>query len=142
MNERRLLERVGQLNERSARSRMPRYGALTESIVAHLSRILNTREGSVPIDPQFGVPDFTHMHISGGSADAYELVQKIQHVISRYEPRLKHARVTFVQDCTDVLSLQFMIEGAVDTGEREVPVRLMSQLNSEGKISLNQSGSR
>ena len=47
----------------NSRTHVTQAEALTQSIVAHLQRILNTRQGSVPIDTEFGVPDFTFSDI-------------------------------------------------------------------------------
>jgi type VI secretion system protein len=54
------------------RLRATRVDALIESILAHLVRILNTRQGSVPIDPAFGVPDFTNLGVGGGVGEWME----------------------------------------------------------------------
>jgi type VI secretion system protein len=59
MGEERLLERIRSWkNEPQRRSRgEPRRQI--DSIVAHLQRILNTRQGNVPIADGYGVPDLT-----------------------------------------------------------------------------------
>ncbi len=64
MAEERLLERIRTWkNEPNRRSRgEPRRQI--DSIVAHLRRILNTRQGNVPIADAYGVPDLTDFMLS------------------------------------------------------------------------------
>jgi type VI secretion system protein len=62
MRERRLLERIANWSEADAeRTSQTQVDILVRSVNDHLSRLLNTRQGSVPIDPHFGVPDFTNL---------------------------------------------------------------------------------
>src|SRR3546814_20498612 len=61
MNERRLLERIANLDANDGGGQTSRAEVLVTSILDHLHRILNTRQGSVPVDQDFGVPDFTNL---------------------------------------------------------------------------------
>lgn len=89
MKEKRLLERIGALQVGSERSHLTQAEVLLDSLMAHLSRILNTRQGSVPIDPDFGVPDFTNLAGSFATGETAQIIEHMTRMVARYEPRLK-----------------------------------------------------
>lgn len=136
MRENRLLERIASLGADAERSRITRAEILVESILEHLRRILNTRQGSVPIDPLFGVPDFTNLAGSFRSGTTTQMIEDMSRMIQRYEPRLRQPQVSFTEVQDEVLSLSFAISGLISVDDREIPVRLASQVASNGKISL------
>lgn len=136
MKERRLLERVAGLGTDSQRSHITRAEILVDSILNHLRRILNTRQGSVPIDPSFGVPDFTNFAGSLSGGTTLQMIEDMSRMIQRYEPRLRKPQVTFSESQDDMLSLSFSIAGWIAVDDREIPVRLTSHVASNGQISL------
>ncbi|NGR07752.1 type VI secretion system baseplate subunit TssE [bacterium SGD-2] len=136
MNECRLLERLSALGTDTAQAQVSRAEMLINSILNHLQRILNTRQGSVPIDPEFGVPDFTNLAGSFSSGTTEQIMQDMSRMIQQYEPRLRQPRITFSSNQDEVLSLAFSISGTVSIDDRDIPVRLTSQVASNGKVSL------
>lgn len=87
--ERRLLERIANREAGGEHDRPPPADVLAHSIIDHLRRILNTRQGHVPIDPAFGVPDFTNLAGGFAQGSAREIEAQIERVITCYEPRRK-----------------------------------------------------
>src|SRR5690606_24432426 len=136
MNECRLLERLSALGTDTAQAQVSRAEMLINSILNHLQRILNTRQGSVPIDPEFGVPDFTNLAGSFSSGTTEQIMQDMSRMIQQYEPRRRQPRITFSSNQEEVLSLAFSISGTVSIDDRDIPVRLTSQVASNGKVSL------
>jgi len=136
MREHRLLERIASLGADAERSHITRSEILVDSILEHLRRILNTRQGSVPIDPQFGVPDFTNLAGSFSSGTTGQMIEDMTRMIQRYEPRLRHPQISFTAVQDEVLTLAFAINGFIAVDNREIPVRLSSQVASNGKVSL------
>ncbi len=108
----------------------------TQSIMAHLRKLLNTNKGSVQIDPEYGMPDM--MAFSGAGIDeAMEKIQKaIQDVIQKYEKRLSNVKIKIEPDKKDVLTIQFHLE-AVLARHSNVPVLLHSFVKPGGKISIS-----
>src|SRR5690606_18596530 len=106
------------------------------SIREHLQRILNTRRGSVPLDPEFGVPDFTNLAGSFSSGSTREIIDSITRMIERYEPRLKAPKVQVSEQGSEVLSLSFSLEGLVQVDDHELPIRLATSISSSGRVSL------
>src|SRR3546814_13704852 len=94
MRELRLLERVAGLGSGGQRSHITRAEILVDSILNHLRRILNTRQGSVPIDPSFGVPNFTNLAGSFATGPTGQMIEDMNRMIQRYEPRLQIGRAS------------------------------------------------
>lgn len=107
-----------------------------QSVMAHLARLLNTRRGSVQLDPLFGVPDFTNLAGGTGVGSARDIQEEIERMVSKYEPRIKSPRVTLDPDHSDMQALKFMLNGTIDADDREIPLSLSTTVGASGKISL------
>ena len=137
MKEKRLLERIGALQLGSERSHLTQAQVLLDSLMAHLSRILNTRQGSVPIDPEFGVPDFTNLAGSFATGETTQIIEHMTRMVARYEPRLKAPCITLAEHGREVLSLRFMLDGLVAINNRDIPIHLSTLVSSDGRVSLS-----
>lgn len=109
---------------------------LIDSVITHLRCILNTRQGSVPLDPLFGVPDLTNLAggLSAGSVRDIEL--SIRQVITRYEPRLRAPQVVLRADPGDPMSLRFDVDGRLEVDGQEIPLQLSTIVGGNGKVSV------
>lgn len=138
MKERRLLERIAYWGEDGGqqRSHQTQVDILMQSVMAHLARLLNTRRGSVQLDPLFGVPDFTNLAGGTGVGSTREIQEEIERMVSKYEPRIKSARVTLDHDHSDMQALRFLLNGMIDVDDREIPLSLSTTVGASGKISL------
>jgi type VI secretion system protein len=136
MRERRLLERISGWEQGFIRSNQTSTEALVFSVMSHLSRILNTRQGSVQLDSHFGVPDFTNMAggLQGGSTADIEA--EIRRMVSRYEPRILAPRISLQADSSDVMAIRFSLEGTLAVDNREIPLRLSTTVNSDGRVTV------
>lgn len=137
MQEERLLERIARWGSGDGDRETASGDLLLDSVVRHLQRILNTRQGSVPIDPEFGVPDFTNLAGSYDTAFGGQIEQDIRRLIERYEPRLRSPQLRMREERLDALSLSFELTGSVVMGERVVPVRLATSVGSQGRIRID-----
>lgn len=136
MKEKRLIERIIGLQAEVGRSRLTQAETLTRSIIDHLQRILNTRQGSVPIDPEFGVPDFTNLAGTFATGETSQIIESMTRMIARYEPRLKAPRIRVAEGTREVLSLSFSLEGLVAIDDRDIPIHLSTRVSSDGRVSL------
>lgn len=135
MAEDRLLERIrsreaagGGRSERED----PRRAA--DSVLSHLRCILNTRQGNVPIAPDYGLPDTSEFLLS--SADSLrDLERAIRNTIQKYEPRLKGVRVAFVPSEEDALALRFQITGRLEADPRR-QVTFETVLDTDGRMDV------
>jgi type VI secretion system protein len=119
MREERLLERIRSLEETSERRGRFDDRLRISSVLSHLQRILNTRQGNVPIADDYGVPDFLDF-LQEFPDSVRDIERSLRTVIDKYEPRLSDARVTFVPQEDDVLVLRFQIAARLSTEERQV----------------------
>jgi type VI secretion system protein len=142
VSEFRLLERVARWESGTERHAAAGASLLIDSVIAHLRCILNTRQGSVPLDPHFGVPDFTNLAggLSAGSTRDIEVA--IRQVILRYEPRLAAPEVTLRADPLEPMSLRFDVDGRLDVDGQEIPLQLSTIVGSNGKVSVPDHSSR
>jgi type VI secretion system protein len=137
MFQERLLERISRIErDPSGREALP-VAWEVRSITRHLQRLLNTRQGGVPIAEDFGIPDFTNIPGETLTETAQELVKVIRQVINRYEPRLTHVQITFVPIKDEILALRFKIDARLARDER-VPVSLETRVMAEGKVEIQE----
>ena len=132
----RLLERIGRLEQPDTASVPTPSTRQVNSIISHLARLLNTRQGSVTIAPDFGVPDMTN--IPGDNIqEARQRIEKvIQEVVQKYEPRLKNVKMVMQHEDSENFSLKFRLEANLAEQE-EVPVIFETVVSTEGKISIS-----
>ncbi|MAF04630.1 MULTISPECIES: type VI secretion system baseplate subunit TssE [unclassified Herbaspirillum] len=137
MRERRLLERIANWSEADAeRTSQTQVDILVRSVNDHLSRLLNTRQGSVPIDPYFGVPDFTNLAGGTGRGSVTDMEEEIRRMVLKYEPRVKSPRVLLNAETTDVLSIRFSLQGTLEVDNREIPLQISTTVGSNGKVRI------
>lgn len=136
MKERRLLERIAAWEDGEARTSKTQVDILIMSVTNHLRRLLNARQGSVQLDPKFGVPDFTN--IAGGltAGSVAEIEEEIRRMVSKYEPRIKSPRVTISRESTDLLSISFSLQGTLEVDDREIPLQLATRVGANGKVNI------
>lgn len=134
MKERRLLERIAAWEDGEQRTNQTQVDVLIRSVTDHLRRLLNTRQGSVQLDPLFGVPDFTN--IAGGftAGSTRDIEEEIRRMVIKYEPRIKSPRVVISRELTDILSIRFTLEGRLEVDDREIPLQLSTTVGASGKV--------
>lgn len=134
MREERLLERIRSREGEGGRSEREDPRKAADSVLAHLRRILTTRQGNVPIADDYGVPDTSEFLISGGES-LRDLERAIRHAVQKYEPRLKGVRVGFVPSEDDALTLRFQITGRLESDPKR-QVTFETVLDTDGKIDV------
>lgn len=135
MSEERLLERIRNL-ERNPQERAPHsLSREVDSIINHLQRLLNTRQGSTVIAEDYGIPDITNFPGSDFSETAREMEQVLKDVVQRFEPRLARVQASFSPQRDDLLTLRFKIE-AVLARDKSTPVAFETVVNAEGRVNV------
>ena len=135
MGETRLLQRLKTAAADPQRRARRDPNRVVESVLEHLQRLLNTRQGNVPLGLDYGVPDFTDIVLSYPDG-VQDFEKSIRQTILKYEPRLKGVRVRFVQDRDDLLSVRFQITGRLAVDDLKDPVSFESTVNSGGLIEI------
>jgi type VI secretion system protein len=134
MREARLLERIRTWERDPARREREDPRRVIESVLLHLHRILNTKQGNVPIAEDYGVPDFTDLLYSYPES-VRDIERTIRSAIQKYEPRLKAVKVTFIPQDADLLSLRFQIAARLSS-ESKTQVFFETVVDSDGKIEI------
>ena len=135
MHQERLLERIRTAEREPLRRGGDNQRRCIDSVLAHLQRILNTRQGNVPIAGDYGVPDFLNF-LQTYPESVHEIEYNIKNAIDKYEPRLSGASVTYVQDEDDALTLRFQIIASL-TLEGGRTIFFETVVDSDGRISIH-----
>jgi len=136
VKERRLLERIAHWEEGEQRTHHTQVDILVRSVMDHLRRLLNTRQGSVPLDPAFGVPDFTNLAGGLAAGSMRDIEEEIQRMVLKYEPRLKSPKVTLNRESADILSIRFDLGGLLEVDNRDIPLQLSTTVGANGRIKV------
>ena len=136
MRDERLLERMRNIELNPDRREGRDTGRRINSILNHLQRVLNTKQGSTPIADDYGIPDFTNMPGAFSTGATHDMERMIKQVIEKYEPRLAKVRATFKAQEDDVLSLRFEIDARL--ADEEIPVTFETVVVSGGKINIKE----
>jgi len=134
MREERLLERIQTWEEEPAKRGKEDPGRITHSVVRHLQRILNTRQGNALIADDYGIPDFMDF-LQAYPDSVRDIERAIKVTIQKYERRLQGVRVSFVPHDDDFLSLRFSIRAKL-TSESKIEVNFETVIDHEGKITV------
>lgn len=102
-----------------------------QSVLAHLSLLLNTRRGSSPADEGFGMADLTDV-LRDFPAGIATLQRMIAEAIQRYEPRLKNVSVRPLGPSTAQLCVSFEVRAQL----RGTRVQLQTKLSPNGLVSV------
>jgi type VI secretion system protein len=134
MREERLLERIQTWEKEPTRRGKEDPRRIVDSVLRHLQRILNTKQGNVPIAEDYGVPDFTDF-LNSFPDSLREIEKTIRLAIQKYEPRLTAVKVSFIPQEEDLLSLRFQIIARLST-ESKTQVFIETIVDSDGKIGI------
>lgn len=127
-SDRGLFERLRDPNVGGQRTVQQRADHVYASVLHHLSRLLNTREGESPCVPGYGLPALSDVDLSARGDD---LRRSIEHAIAEFEPRLEAVRVKFLPpDPSDLLKLRFEVSGRISTDDERLNVRFSTIADS------------
>lgn len=135
----RLLERLSALEDPRQRSGLNDEQQLRDSIVHYLESLLNTRAGSVPIDPGYGMPDMSNIAGSFAAGTSESLAQAIAHQVSTYEPRLRDISVMVEREQRDVITLRFALHARLRSRREEAQAphfAVTLRINSVGRVTV------
>ncbi len=139
MERTRLLERIRSMartpEERNAR-RETDMEALQESILGHLGRLLNTRQGSSIIAQDYGMPDLTYLCSTDNAGNIAKIESILTSVIQRYEPRLSNVQVRFCRDRNEPFTLCFTLTATLSDTLNADTMYFQTVLTPNGRISV------
>lgn len=109
---------------------------LVESVKNDLELLLNTRRGTVLIDPEMGLPDLTHLTNGYSQPDVDDLQMDVMQQIKRYEPRLSSVDVKFVGDQSAQIQLAFSVTASLKQERQSIPFSVRLLMNENGSTSV------
>jgi type VI secretion system protein len=113
-------------------SAVPKEFRRAKSISDHLWRMFNTRQGSVPHLPDYGLPDISEIYRKLPSS-LKELEQTILNLCSKYEPRLDRVRIRPLATGPMEFKLSFELSAAMKGGER---ISFQTSFSSTGETNV------
>ncbi len=121
---------------------MERYGepekqSYAEIIRQDLEKIYNTRKGTVLIDEDFGLPDFSAMMNGYSTPDINSVVQQLYFQARNYEPRLSAVQVKFIEQQRHPGKLAFQINAVMDQDEQKTSISINALLCDDGSVDLS-----
>jgi len=139
MREFRLLERISVREGDSRRPGASEQELALESVVAHLKRLFNTRQGSVAMDPEYGMHDYSSMATRFSTANVVTLADiegGFRTAIGKYEPRLRLPKVKILEKGEYEVTLFLEIEAQIKTSQEWAPVFIKVRMTPEGRIEV------
>lgn len=107
---------------------------LADSVLRHLERLFNVRQGSVATRPDYGLPDINSLVHRFPDA-GIEFRKAIKRAIDDFEPRLRNATVTGDDDDRgDMLLLRFKITAQLVARGMKKPVNFTTQIDDDGRL--------
>jgi type VI secretion system protein len=107
-----------------------------DPVRTHLTLLLNTRRGSVPSQPDYGLPDVSGFY-SEYPASLSDLRAIMEEMIAKYEPRLCSPRVRIIETDRKEFRVSFLITGEIeeeDGGTAVVQYRTTISSNGRAEI--------
>ena len=136
--DRTLLERLAKPDPVGQRTISEDNRRIVDSIMRHLQKLLNTRQGQALIQPEYGLPDITDC-VEGASEALDRVRRAIKISIEMFEPRLQRVKITHLPIGND-LNLHFGISGQIITEKERIPVSFNTTVTPSGNalISVDQ----
>lgn len=104
-----------------------------DSVLMHLQKMFNVRQGSCPTNPEYGLPDFNDLDMAMGFTSAVqEIAKAIKNHIENFEPGLSRVRVRHILDPDDPLGMRFEIIGKLNINGRSERIRFETQKTDKG----------
>jgi type VI secretion system protein len=108
-----------------------------DPVRTHLALLLNTRQGSVPNLPDYGLPDVSSFY-SDYPSSLGELRALVERLIKKYEPRLLNVRVRLIDKDLKEFRASFLITGDVEEEEEMTRVQYRTTISSSGFAAVGQ----
>jgi type VI secretion system protein len=134
LHERSILERLADPRQDAPRTTRRDNARLVASILEHLGKMFNTRQGNAPVAPDYGIPPMADM-VHSFPTSIRIMEQAIRTTIEKYEPRLTGVRVRYSGSEDDVFNLHFEVTAVLsqpDSGK--APVSFNTNVGSNGKV--------
>ncbi len=137
MSELRFFERLRALEAEPKKRGRQCSDAVMDSIVRHLAHILNTRKGTVLLDPEFGLQDYTNFGSSFSEDTVGAVRRSIERLVRRYEPRIQELCIQPRPVPPEELELAFDISGVVSLDGGRSPLHMKTNIRCSGEVHVS-----
>ena len=137
ISERTLFERLDEPDPPGGRRLGLDLGRLKRSVLVHLRKMLNSRHGHAPAQPDYGIPDLNEFMFAYPDSIA-PMRQAIERSIEKYEPRLRGVKATWVPDPDNPLNIRFDITARLVAEEESFPVTFSTQVGSASGLDVEE----
>ncbi|GAB6097176.1 hypothetical protein JCM14469_34300 [Desulfatiferula olefinivorans] len=132
MREKRLFERLRTGSIGPGKHDAERTGDRIASVIDHLKKLLNARQGTTLMDPGFGMPDITDLRATFPDS-VRDIERTLSLTIEQYEPRLARVEVRFIEQ-DERMTLYFHIRALLRSDGTSRPIHLESALSPSGRM--------
>ena len=107
-----------------------------ESMRDDLEKLFNTRRGTVLIDPNFGLPDFTHLMNGYSAPDVEEIQRDVLQQVRDYDSRLMKLNIVTKDTKIADNSLGFGLTAVFDHKNQEQTLIATISIKDNGSIGV------
>ncbi len=108
-----------------------------ESLRDDLEKLFNTRRGTVLVDDEYGLPDFTHLMNGYAAPDVDELQRSLLQQVRQYEARLSSVSLNYEEQGKMKMSLRFLLSAMFRHKNQESNLAATVQFNDNGSVSVS-----
>ena len=109
---------------------------MMESLRDDLEKLLNTRRGTVLVDDEYGLPDFTHLMNGYAAPDLDQIQRDLTNQIKRYETRLESIMLTFQEPKSRATSVMYGLNAKFSHRNQPVDFVATVQFIDNGSVSV------
>jgi type VI secretion system protein len=128
-----LLERIADASEEGPYRLGTDTRKAVGSVLNHLRKMLNTRQGSAAAAPDYGLPDFNDL-AKDLLNPSQEIGKAIRACIEKYEPRLSRVQVRPIEVPDDPLVLRYEVTAQLLVDDGQTSVWLETAMEPGGRI--------
>jgi type VI secretion system protein len=135
--ERTFLERLARPDAERDRTAREDPAVVVRSVLDNLQRILNSRVGHAPAQPDLGMPAPSDLVRFGAEAGDW-IADTLKACIEKYEPRLADVQVARLENEDGSLALRFQVSARLAAEKTEVPVSFDTRVDPAGRIRVRE----
>jgi type VI secretion system protein len=110
---------------------------IMESLCDDLEKLLNTRRGTVLVDLDYGLPDFTHLKNSYAVPDVDEIGHSLVQQVRKYETRLESINLEYQQPDKGSGSIRFVLNAMFKHKKQDLNFVANIQLNDDSSVNVS-----
>jgi type VI secretion system protein len=110
---------------------------IMESMCDDLEKLLNTRRGTVLVDQDYGLPDFTHLRNCYAAPDMDEIQQHLVYQVRKYETRLTSINLEYQQPGRISNGIVFVLNAVFKHKKQDLNFVANIQLNDDSSVSVS-----